>query len=88
MHEPKIFTVEVEVQEHPDRTEARAVLDLEGGVRGGWGRARRNPADADRPSIGDELAIARALVDLAHHLGDEVASEIEAAEGTEAWIHL
>lgn len=84
----KIFTVEIEVAEHPDHTEARAQADLGGTPRGGWGRARRNPADPDRPRIGDELAVARALSDLAHHLLDDVASQIETAEGTPPRLHL
>jgi hypothetical protein len=88
MADPKVFTIEIEVYEHPDRTEARAVLDLEGRACGGWGRSRRNPADHDRPTIGDELAIARALVDLAHHLGHDVTSRIEETEGGPVEVHL
>jgi hypothetical protein len=84
----KVFTVEIEVDEHPDHTEAKAVLDLEGATRGGWGRARRNPEDPDRPRIGDELAMARALNDMAHHLLDEVAEQIQAAEGETPHLHL
>ena len=84
----KIFTVEVEVVEHPDHTEARAQLAVGNEARGGRGRARRNPADADRPRIGDELAMARALNDLAHHLLDDVAGQIENAEGTSPQLHL
>ena len=84
----KIFTVEVEVSEHPDHTEARAQLELGEGSLGGWGRARRNPSDADRPRIGDELATARALSDLAHRLLDDVGTRIEAAEGEPAHLHL
>lgn len=84
----KIFTVEVEVVEHADHTEAKAELQLGAAVQGGWGRARRNPADTDRPRIGDELAMARALSDLAHHLLDDVANQIEAAEGHPAHVHL
>jgi hypothetical protein len=84
----KIFTVEVEVVEHPDHTEAQAHLDLGGEPRGGWGRARRNPADPDKPRIGDELAVARALSDLAHHLVDDAATQIETTEGAPAHLHL
>jgi hypothetical protein len=88
MSETKIFTVEIEVQEQPDHTEAKALLDLDGDTRGGWGRARRNPTDPERPRLGEELAIARALSDLAHHLGDDVAAQIEATEGEPAHVHL
>jgi hypothetical protein len=88
MSTTKVFTVEIEVDEHPDHTEAKAILDLEGQTRGGWGRARRNPSDPDRPRIGDELAMARALNDMAHHLLDEVAEQIEASEGRTPHLHL
>lgn len=88
MSETKIFTVEIEVHEQPDHTEAKAVLDIGGDTRGGWGRARRNPADPDRPRLGEELAIARALTDLARHLGEDVEAQIEATEGKPANVHL
>ena len=45
----RVFTFEVEVHEEPDHTWAKALLDLDGRVRGGWGRTRRNPADPERP---------------------------------------
>ncbi len=88
MNDAKAFTVEIEVVDHPDHTEARAVLDRAGEITGGWGRARRNPDDPDRPSLGEELAMARALSDLAHHLRDDVEDQIEAADGTVAHVHL
>ena len=84
----RVFTVEVGVQEEPGHTLAKALLDLDGRVLGGWGRARRNPADAERPRLGKELAVARALADLAHQLGADVDAEIEAAEGRPAHVHL
>ena len=43
------------------------------------GVARRNPHDRDIPEIGDELAAARALSDLAHHLLDVAGGDIEEA---------
>jgi hypothetical protein len=88
MSDIKVFTVEIEVAERPDHTEAKALLDFDGRARGGWGRARRNPVDADRPRVGAELAIARALVDLAQHLGDDVTTVIEATEGKPVHVHL
>jgi hypothetical protein len=84
----RVFTIKVEVHEEPDHTEAKALLDLDGRVRGGWGRTRRNPADPERPRLGEELAIARALADLAHHLGADVDTQIEATEGKPAHVHL
>lgn len=43
----------------------------------GRGTARRNPKDTEVPEIGDELAAARALADLAHKLVDAAAADIE-----------
>ncbi|QNN55081.1 DUF1876 domain-containing protein [Nocardioides mesophilus] len=42
------------------------------------GVARLNPADRDIPEIGDELAAARALSELAHQLLHTAAQDIEA----------
>jgi hypothetical protein len=39
--------------------------------------SRRNPSDESEPRIGDELAAARALSDLAHQLMAAAASDIE-----------
>jgi hypothetical protein len=61
----------VQVYEHGDETTARAVLhagadsDLVG-----KGSAHRNPNDAVVPEIGDEVAVARAL----HQLADTLLS--------------
>ncbi|MEU4674932.1 DUF1876 domain-containing protein [Amycolatopsis sp. NPDC023774] len=41
------------------------------------GSARLNPSDRDVPEIGDELAAARALSELAHRLLDVAAGDIE-----------
>ncbi|MFI6979265.1 DUF1876 domain-containing protein [Embleya sp. NPDC050154] len=48
---------------------------------GGRGAARKHPADPDVPEIGDELAAARALSDLAHQLLHAAAEDIEAVIG-------
>lgn len=68
MSEERVWTVEVVLTEASEQTQANAFL--RGGERelSGWGRSRRNPADPDVPLVGDELATARALADLAHQL--------------------
>ena len=41
--------------------------------------ARRNPSDTEVPEIGDELAAARALADLAHQRIEATVADLEAA---------
>ena len=78
MFETKQFEVEVRVTESGDETRADAVLPGdETRQLHGVGRARRNPKDRSVPEIGDELATARALSDLAHQLLDAAAADIE-----------
>jgi len=81
MSATKTFTVDVEVVEQGQVTDATARLAIAGEKLVGMGKARRNPDDPDRPMIGDELAIARALVVLAKKLGEKVDEGIEAYEG-------
>lgn len=84
----KLYAVELEVHEEGEETAAVARLRVSDDSLSGWGRARRNPTDPDHPKWGDELAIARALSDLAHKTLDLVAARIEAAEGAEPELHL
>jgi len=74
----KDWSVGLSVDEHDDHT--RATAWLVGDVRNltGAGVARRNPHDHDVPDIGDELAVARALSDLAAQLLKVTAGDIEA----------
>jgi len=77
----RIWNVTIVFTEDEDKT--RADARLTGGyeeVRG-WGRARRNPADPDMPAVGEEIAAARALHDLGHHLIEQAAHSIEQWEG-------
>lgn len=63
------WTVDVFVGEDDGITYAEAALqDDIGNQILGTGRARLNPVDPDVPEIGDEIAVARALIDLGHHL--------------------
>jgi len=79
MHE-KSWRIEVTLVEDEDGGETRASAVVVTGDRRdlrGDGVARRNPADADVPRIGDELATARALAELAHRLLETAARDIE-----------
>ncbi|GID29756.1 DUF1876 domain-containing protein [Paractinoplanes brasiliensis] len=74
------WTIEVSITENEDERRTRAVAVLRTGVRSplrGEGEARRRPADVEVPEIGDELATARALADLAYQLLDVTAGDIE-----------
>jgi hypothetical protein len=72
------WAVEVRFDEDPDRTHAVAVLRTPAGRElRGHGQARRNPIDRPVPRIGEEVAGARALSNLAHELLEYAASEIE-----------
>ncbi len=75
------WTVEIVFSEDEDRTRADAMLTGSAETLQGWGRARRNPVDPDVPAVGEEVAAARALSDLAHHLLDRAAHRIESWEG-------
>lgn len=72
------WDVRLEITEDDDHCEVVAHLDT--GDRGlaGVGRSRRNPADPAVPQVGEELATARALQDLAHHLVQDAWQVIEA----------
>lgn len=74
----KDWSVGVSVDEHDDHT--RATAWMVGDVRNltGVGVARRNPSDHDVPEIGDELAVARALADLAAQLLKVTTGDIQA----------
>ncbi|WIN00563.1 DUF1876 domain-containing protein [Actinoplanes oblitus] len=80
MMHTRTWTVEITIDEHEDerRTHAVAVLRTEARpqVRG-EGTAQRAPRDLEVPEIGDELATARALADLAYQLLDVTAADIE-----------
>lgn len=73
----KSWSVQIDLGEHEGRT--RAIARLHTGDRTsltGTGSARLNPADPDVPEIGDELAAARALSQLAHALLEAAADDI------------
>jgi hypothetical protein len=87
MSEPLTWTVTIAFSEEGNKTRADAVLQGGPDDLCGWGRARRNPADPDLPAVGEEVAAARALSDLAHHLLDGAAHRIELWEGHSVHLH-
>ncbi|UQA90956.1 DUF1876 domain-containing protein [Streptomyces halobius] len=62
------WNVRLYLFEEDGTTKARVVLDTGTTSMTGHGTARCNPHDVDVPEIGDELATARAMHDLAGRL--------------------
>ncbi|MET0727793.1 MAG: dsRBD fold-containing protein [Acidimicrobiales bacterium] len=72
-----ITEVELRLEETDDHTDAWVTLRTPAGPFRGWGRARRNPVDENIPLVGEELAAARALIDLADSLRSAAGEVIE-----------
>jgi Domain of unknown function (DUF1876) len=78
----KRWTVDIFIDEHDDERRTYAEARLHTGDRTelhGTGHALRHPRDREVPEIGDELAAARALSELAHQLLSAAAEDIEQA---------
>ena len=74
------WEISISLDEHDGRTRAEVRLHTHGGthLRGvGW--ADRNPKDPEVPQIGEELAVSRALSELAHELLQSTADDIAAS---------
>ena len=88
MIEPGRWTIDIAFTEDEDHTRADALLDTGPDRYHGWGRARRNPIDPDRPKIGEQIAVARALENLVGQLRDAAEHDIEGFEGHTVHIHV
>ena len=71
------WPVEISLREEDGQTRAEARLTRDGAGMTGHGLARRNPDDQEVTQIGEEIAAARALSDLAHQLLSDAAEQIE-----------
>jgi hypothetical protein len=72
------WTVDIALSERDGRTHAEARLHTRDATHlTGTGTARLRPSDPDVPEIGEEIAAARALLDLAEHLLHAAADDIE-----------
>lgn len=88
MSTTKNWHVDIYIGEREGQTHAEARLrPSEEATLTGTGTARLNPTDRDVPEIGDELAAARALSDLAHRLLHSAAEDIEAITHERAHLH-
>jgi hypothetical protein len=76
-----LWRVSVAFNEDADRTRADAILETANQRFHGFGQAKRASGDPSIPVVGEELAAARALSDLAHQLLQAAAERIEGFEG-------
>jgi hypothetical protein len=87
----KRWNVEIFIDEQEDqgRTHAEARLHTDDPTHlVGRGSARMNPKDRPVPEIGAELAVARALSQLAHELLSAATEDIEQITHEQAHPHL
>ena len=73
----KDVTIAVHLSEDATDTLATMRLDLRGDHFEAVGKARRNPIDPPLPTIGEELAIARALANLEEAVMEAARDRIE-----------
>ncbi|MGY1704829.1 DUF1876 domain-containing protein [Geodermatophilus sp. SYSU D00697] len=89
MGEVTTWTVSIELDEHDGHTRAVARLHTRDTDRlRGVGLARLDPADADVPEIGEEIAAARALSDLSRRLLQTASEDVEQSTGTPAHLTM
>jgi hypothetical protein len=80
--------IDLDIDRSEIESEATATLRLPDNTRlTTRGHARRNPEDPDQAQVGEELAAARALNDLARRLLRKAAHEIEDATHAPARPH-
>jgi hypothetical protein len=81
MNQTRTLTLNIHLVEKEAETTADVMLTTgSGAALTAHGLSRRNPRDPDVPEIGDEIAMARALSEMAHKLLDVAAGEISKAE--------
>ena len=74
---PHHWKLSFQFEEDEDHCEMVVHLDADDRSLSGFGRSRRNPEDPMVPQVGEELAAARALHDLANHLTEDAWRIIE-----------
>jgi hypothetical protein len=83
------WSMMLSVRESEGETIATALLAMEGDEHlTGKGKARLNPVDQGVEKIGAEIAMARALSDLAHKLLHSAANDVEGMTHQRAHLHL
>ncbi len=83
------WSIALSVHEHEGQTRAEARLGLGDNVYlQGYGLARRNPSDPNVLEIGEKIAVARALSDVAHMLLGSATTQLEDVTHQEAHLRL
>ncbi|WP_328300173.1 DUF1876 domain-containing protein [Streptomyces sp. NBC_00435] len=78
--------VELEFTEEGHRTSAAALVRLgDGSEIRTHGYAMRHPSDPDQLKVGEEIAGARALMDIASQMLQKAHTEIDAATGRHSY---
>ena len=88
MNTVESWPVEILLHDEEGETRAEARLTPGGAEVTGHGLARRNPNDQEVTQIGEEIAAARALSDLAHQLLGDAAGQIEGVTHQRAHLSL
>ncbi|MFB7497820.1 DUF1876 domain-containing protein [Streptomyces sp. NPDC056161] len=82
MHTTVGWHVEMEFEEDDQHTRAVALVRLPDGTEiRGHGRASRHRTDSNQPRVGEEIAGARALNEVAMNLLSKAHGEIDAMSG-------
>ena len=88
MNATKHWSITVDIDEEENTTLAHASLRTPAGQDvTGVGKAERNPLDPSVPEIGDELAVARALRNLAERLLHATEKDITSVTGEPSHVH-
>lgn len=74
---PEQWTIGFSANEDEEHCDMVVKLDTGARTYEGVGKSRRNPSDPNFPRVGEELAAARALQDLAAKLNDDAWGIIE-----------
>jgi hypothetical protein len=80
------WNLEISIEENDARTVATATLIAGRRKLQTRGTARRNPVDPRMPRVGEDLAVSRALSELAHNLISDAVSQLETATRAPAGI--
>lgn len=81
------WQMEISFDEDDTHTHANAVVRFADGTDArARGDAYRNPRDPSQPMVGEEIAAARALSDLASQLLERAAGQIQSATHEKAYL--